>query len=590
MMKIKLIFLLLTTLLILAAPSSVANTLPVPERPLATLRPNHPRLIATKDDFARLGQLVTSDEFAASLYADLKRQADQMLDQPTVVHRLIGPRLLDQSRRCLDRVYTLAIVYRLSGDAKYLNRAVTELRAAAAFPDWNPSHFLDVAEMTHAFAVGYDWLFEDLTPDDRALFRRAVAEKGLDEAIKIYKRHNWWTTAVHNWNQVCNGGITLGALAIADEDPERAEYILKQSIESIQLAMGSYAPEGGWAEGPGYWQYATSYNIYYLAGLHSALGTDFGLSSLPGFAQAGNFRVYFQGPAGTFNYADAHVPAGNAPEMFWLASRFSQPVFAWDEVRHLKSASHAHATDLLWYDPKLKVETPVTAHWPLWRMFQGVNVAFLRGDWESPDALWMAVKGGDNKANHSHLDLGSFVLDARGVRWALDLGSDDYNLPGYFGRERFTYYRLRTESHNTVLMDGQNQDQKAKAPMTMKNGIVTIDLSGAYPGKVTKFVRTVELAQPGRATIRDEIEAPQPVEALWGMVTDAQVTVHRNTARLEKAAAALQAKILSPKSAVFDTVSTTPFSPQENPNKGTRKLVVRLKGKVKNVRIAVMFQ
>ena len=587
---LKVILLLPITLLLSAVPRSFATTIPVPEHPLATLRPSHPRLIATEDDFTRLRKLVASDEFAAALYAELKRQADRIGDQQTVVHRLIGPRLLDQSRLCLDRVYTLAMVYRLSGEPKYLNRAVTELRAAAAFPDWNPSHFLDVSEMTHAFAIGYDWLFQDLTPEDRALFRRAIAEKGLDEAIKIYKRHNWWTIAVHNWNQVCNGGITLGALAIADEDPERAEYVAKQSIESIQLAMASYAPEGGWAEGPGYWQYATSYNVYYLAGLHSALGTDFGLSSLPGFAQAGNFRVYFQGPAGTFNYADAHAPAGNAPEMFWLASRFSQPVFAWDEVRHLKSAGHPHALDLLWYDPKPKIETAGAAHWPLRRMFRGVNVAFLRGDWESPDAFWVAVKGGDNMANHSHLDLGSFVLDARGVRWALDLGSDDYNLPGYFGRERFTYYRLRTESHNTVLIDGQNQDRQAKAPMTMNNGIVTIDLSGAYPGRVTKFIRTVELSKQGRAIVRDEIEAPQPVAALWGMVTDAQMTIDRKTARLEKGTAALQAKILSPKGAVFDTVSTTPPNPHENPNKGTQKLVVRLKGKVKSVRIAVMFQ
>src|SRR6266851_4042147 len=83
--------------------------------------------------------------------------------------------------------HPLALVYRISGETKYLERAVTELRAAAAFPDWNPSHFLDVAEMTHAFAIGYDWLFHDLSPEDRALFRKAITEKGLDEAIKIYR-------------------------------------------------------------------------------------------------------------------------------------------------------------------------------------------------------------------------------------------------------------------------------------------------------------------------------------------------------------------------------------------------------------------
>src|SRR5581483_2118333 len=562
-------------LLVLA--SSLSAAVQAPEHPLATLRSGHPRLIATDADFIRLRQFVRSDSSAATLYASLKYHADQMLTQPTVVHRLIGPRLLDQSRLCLERIYTLALVYRISGETKYLDRAVTELRAAAAFPDWNPSHFLDVAEMTHAFAIGYDWLYQNLSPEDRALFRRAIAEKGLDEAIKAYKQHKFWTTAVHNWNLVCNGGITLGALAIADEDHDRAEYLVKQSIDSIQLAMASYAPEGGWAEGPGYWQYATSYNVYYLAALETALGTDFGLSSLPGFEHAGDFRLYFQGPTGTFNYADAHPPAGTAPEMFWLARRFSQPVFAWDELRNLALSRWPTTLDLVWGQPVGR--SPSAAGWPLARMFEGVNVAFLRSDWESPDAFWIGVKGGDNHANHSHLDLGSFVFDARGVRWALDLGSDNYNLPGYFGKQRFTYYRLRTESHNTVLIDGQNQDADAKAPMTMKNGIVTIDLASAYPGKVTKFVRTVELTREKTVSIRDEIEAPQPVEALWGMVTDAQVTINDNHAKLTKNSSMLEAEIVSPKGAVFDVVSTTPPSPEEDQNKGTKKLVVRLKGK-----------
>jgi hypothetical protein len=557
----------------------------VPEHPLRTLRTSHPRLIATDADFKRIEKLILSDPVAGRLWATLKRQADAIENQPPVVHRLIGPRLLDQSRLCLERVYTLALVYRVSGETTYRDRALKELRAAAAFPDWNPSHFLDVAEMTHAFAIGYDWLYRDLNEDDRALLRHAIVEKGLDQAIPIYKEHRWWTVVSHNWNQVCNGGMALGALAIADEEPERAEYIVGQSVESIRRAMASYAPEGGWAEGPGYWQYATSYNVYYLAALETALGTDFGLSDMPGFAHAGDFRIYFQGPMGTFNYADAHPPAGTAPEMFWLARRFQQPVFAWDELRHLTNRERPHTLDLVWYQPNYV--SPKQAGWPLTRMFKGVNVGFLRSDWESPAALWVAVKGGDNQANHSHLDLGSFVLDSGNVRWALDLGSDDYNMPGYFGAQRFTYYRLRTESHDTVLINGSNQDPKAAAPMTETDGTLRIDLSAAYPGKVTSFVRTVTAAAADRTiVIRDDIEAPEPVEALWGMVTDANVTIARETARLQKGDSELQLKLLSPEGAAFDVVSTRQ-SPPQNENLGTKKLVIRLSGKVTKTRIEV---
>ena len=61
---------------------------------------------------------------------------------------------------------------------------------------------------------------------------------------------------------------------------ELAGEILHDALESIQLAMAEFAPDGAWKEGPGYWNYATSYNVVFLAGLQTALGTDFGLSQI----------------------------------------------------------------------------------------------------------------------------------------------------------------------------------------------------------------------------------------------------------------------------------------------------------------------
>jgi hypothetical protein len=90
--------------------------------------------------------------------------------------------------------------------------------------------------------------------------------------------------------------------------------------------------------------------------------------------------------------------------------------------------------------------------------------------------------------------------------------------------------------------------------------------------------------------IRDEIEAPQPVEALWGMVTDAQIALDGRRAHLRKGSATLEAEITSPDGAVFDMVPTTPALPIENPNKGTRKLVVRIKDKITSSRIEVVLR
>src|SRR5215472_16346460 len=164
----------------------------VPSHPLATLKPGHPRLIASDADFARLKQLIKTDAIAAGIYTSLKKKADEILEQPPVVHPDVEPKdnMLAVSRQCLERVYTLALVYRISEQVKYRDRALKELRSAASFTDWDPYHYLDDAEMTHAMAIGYDWLYRDMTPEDRTLIRTAIQEKGLDQAIKSYQGHS----------------------------------------------------------------------------------------------------------------------------------------------------------------------------------------------------------------------------------------------------------------------------------------------------------------------------------------------------------------------------------------------------------------
>ena len=554
---------------------------------LNTLRKEHPRLIALEDDIKRVKTFIQNDETAKTIYERVKKEAVRILTQPTVEYKIVGPRLLSQSRRCLSRLYTLAAMYRLDGDEKYRRRAVKELSAAAAFPDWNPSHFLDTAEMTHAFAIGYDWLYNDLSADEKTMIREAIIEKGLKAALPAYEGKLWWARVTHNWNQVCNGGIGIGALAVADEAPKLASTILNGALQSIPKAIHEYAPDGGWNEGPGYWHYATRYTVYFMAALQSALGTDFGLSDRKGFDRAGIFRVHFTGPIDeTFNYADAGSRAGAAHEMFWLARRFNLPVLAWHQRQRLQRAG---ALDLLWYTPE--GADPGSSGIPLDAWYKGIDVVFLRSAWNDPNAIFIGFKGGDNKANHSHLDLGSFVLDAEGTRWAVDLGSDNYNLPGYFGNKRWTYYRLRTESHNTLVINGENQDPKAEAPITQftskpeRSSAVT-DLSKAYAKSAQRVQRGIALTGRQHVLIQDEIEADAPVDIEWGMLTPAQIDLQGKTAILKKNGKRLRMEILQPQDAQFEILSANPPKPQRQ-QPDIHKLAIGLK-QSKKVTISIL--
>jgi hypothetical protein len=44
---------------------------------------------------------------------------------------------------------------------------------------WNPSHFLDTAEMSLAVAVGLDWFHDWIGPDIRAELVDGLTDKGL---------------------------------------------------------------------------------------------------------------------------------------------------------------------------------------------------------------------------------------------------------------------------------------------------------------------------------------------------------------------------------------------------------------------------
>ncbi|MBM4086888.1 MAG: coagulation factor 5/8 type domain-containing protein, partial [Planctomycetes bacterium] len=461
----------------------------------------------------------------------------------------------------------------------------------AAFPDWNPRHFLDTAEMTNALALGYDWVYDVLSADDRATIRTAIVEKGLKPGQQVYAKASGWHKSIHNWNQVCNGGLTVGALAIADEEPELARGIIQSARASIPLAMKSFAPDGGCPEGPGYWGYATRYNVFYLAALQTALGTDFGLKKLPGFADAGMFRIHSVGPLGeTFNFADAGNKAGTTMQMMWFAREFDRPLYAAFE-RQI-TGSRPDIGHLLWFDGR--GQAPHDDDPPRDAIFRGVNVAFLRSAWGDPNAFFIGFKGGDNKANHSHLDLGTFVLDALGQRWALDLGGDDYNLPGYFGVMRWTYYRLRTEGHNTLTLDGENQLATGSAPLaaflsTPQRSFAVADLTGGYKAKATSVRRGIALLNRSQVVVQDELQAPQPVEVVWNFHTQAKLVVQGDRATLVRGPAKMEARILSPADARFEIVSANPPPPQRQ-QPDVSNLTVRLPQKATQTRIVVLLQ
>ncbi|OPZ28246.1 MAG: Heparinase II/III-like protein [Lentisphaerae bacterium ADurb.BinA184] len=515
---------------------------------LAPTRP-HPRLFVPPDREA-WAQRVAADPLLSRTRDGLLRRAEAILDLPPVKRELKGRRLLGESRRGLERVVVLAAVHRLSGDRRFLARAEAEMLAAAAFSDWNPGHFLDVAEMTAALAIGYDWLHDGLDAPTRQALRTAIRDLGIAPSLDEKASGNWWLTTHNNWNQVCHTGMALGALAIAEHEPELAARIVARSINGLPRAMGEYAPDGAYPEGPGYWEYGTSYNVLLLAALEGVLGSDFGLGAMPGFMASADYVLHMGAPTGQwFNYADCgagrHRPASAA--MFWLAARRAAPHLLWHDVPALE----ADATAMLNSGKERERLLPLILVWGLGRASPTVPaaldwcghgptpVAVHRSSWTDPSAVFVGIKAGTASANHAHMDAGSFVLDAGGVRWALDLGSQDYhslesrNIQLWSrgqDAERWRVFRLNNLSHSTLVVDGQFQRVAGFARIlehrAAPESFTVVDLGEVYSGQLAAARRTVCLHPDRSVTIEDRLVATQkPCRVRWGMVTAARVAL-----------------------------------------------------------------
>lgn len=554
---------------------------------LKTLSPVHPRLLANAARFERIKAIVESDPQAKAWFAAIAKNAETIMGEPVVKYDIPdGKRLLAVSRRLVDRVYTLGLVWQVTREPKILERAWQELSAAAAFPDWNPSHFLDTAEMTAGLAIGYDWLYHSWTAEQRKILRTAIIKHGLEPGMLCYDGktpYGWWVSAHNNWNQVCNGGLLAGALAIADEEPELAGKVVDHAVKSLPLAMRSFGPDGGWFEGPGYWGYAMKYNALAIACLDSALGTDFGLSRIDGFDRAADFYIQMAGATGkSFNYADAHVSDVQHPDLYWLAGKFNRPDWASYQSRHGKPT----AESLLWYEPALV--TNQATKLPNLAYFRGVEVVGARTRGDDNQALFIGVKAGRNGVNHANLDLGSFIFEALGERWIIDLGPDDYNLPEYFGKKRYTYYRMRAEGHNTLVVnpDRSQPDQDPQALCTIskaetENGVssITTDLTPAYAGHGAKRVQRTFMLAEKALTVSDAIQLDGPGEAWWFFHTTAGVTVAEDgrSAILAIGKKQLRVRLEAPDGARLVVMDARPLpgAPNpagQNPNNGAKLL------------------
>lgn len=533
----------------------------------------HPRLLFTKAEEPAVKRLIQTDSLAGQLAAFLKLKADSLVGVSQLPYQMDKyGNMLHTSRAYVQRLTTLSLAYRIYKDTAYLNAANAALLWVCNYPDWDPKHYLDTAEMSTAVAIAYDWLYDALPPATKDLVKQCLYERAITIVLREYEKGGAgsWAKRETNWNVVCNSGMTLAALAVAEDYPQEAATVLENAAKYLPNCLKHFAPDGVCYEGPAYWGYTLSYLSLYLKAVTDNGGDKGQIGELPGMSKTALYCKRTLTPAGrVFNFGNAGNDPQNTPAFFQWSKHYRQPEVASWYRNSLKQIMSSNAPlnqlfflSLPWFDAASAVDVaPIP---PLEVYHNTINdILVFNGKRDQPGALFLIAKGGEPRQAHQQLDGGTFIVESDSVCWTEDLGADDYSLPGFWdskpGGERWKYFRNNNLSHNTLSINHQIQhsageafvcEEKPNAPQPSAR----LNMTSLYKDQATSVFRKFTLVDDRTMEIEDDLELIDPHSIVsWVIATKADVQAKGRKARLTRNGKHFYLEILSPANATFKT-------------------------------------
>ena len=498
----------------------------------AGMMDTHPSLMIGSDGFDKIKKNIETNEEFKRWFEKVKSSTEQILEMKPIVHsRSDGRRLDDAQKMYTTYLPPLLIMYNLTGETKYAEAAWGHMEALCNFPEWGDAsaEHLNVAELSSAMALGYDWLYHYLTPAQRELCKNAIINKGVKVGIKFHEENQWWITSPWNWNMSMAGGLSLAGMIMLADEPFLSSQLISNALKSAEASLSSFYPDGSWDEGMSYWKYTIMNLCAMISSADVVLNNDYGIFNAPGLSQTPYMPLHYTGPVGVFNFHDTGTEE-HAPELAYFAKKFNNPGIMYQLYNSIQKET-PRFRDLLWFDPEFMDASGSDI--PLDNYYQKVETMFMHQNW-SNTAIYTGLHAGDNTVGHAHMDSGNFIIDANGERWIIDPGKDQlaYRLPSW--DQRFIVWALRTEAHNCIVInpdDTPGQIEKSNSPIIEhaskpKGAYAIADLTSAYSQDIKKYHRGLMFTDNRRAVVvRDEITSSKANDIRWSVSTKANVEV-----------------------------------------------------------------
>ncbi len=584
----------------------------------------HPRLLFRENELSALRIRCSINQTVRPWYLTIKAAADTTLTKPLPSFNYNTPYNFNSAYGDYGMsasLTNLAFAYVIEQDTRYAERVYEIMEHVSQFPTWGTSHFLDVATAVYGASLAYDWCYNYFakTPERLKLIEDAIAEKGLMMAEAVFRGNpdnipglGMWTSHVNNWRFICNSAIAMGALCLGDveEYEELCAYLLKETRSSLDLVLGKFAPDGAWYEGPGYWAYSMSFLVPYIASLEKSIGTDLDILNTPSMDKTAYYPIQNTGTLYTFNLNDAAEGYESAPSYGYFAKTFGDVNLGRYRYYQLNTLNVKPSfLDILWMESGY-FSSDFAAGMPLDGYYRDSEVATFRDGYGSGQRYYAGIHGGKNAVEHGQIDAGTFVYETDGVRWAIDLGKENYNVQSYWTmtnteKSRWAYYRSRGEGHNTVIVNpGLLADQNLNSP----NPIIDFKTDGALGSAIVNMTDALGVIsaqrglnlnrETGELLLVDEINKTAGGNVYWFMHTRAAINISADKKSAVLSQGGKYIKIINLGDGVFSEMAAVPLSTSPKPdlwqgniaqdkNIGVRKLCIHLTNAPEDVNFAV---
>ena len=547
----------------------------------------HPRLLLKAGGEALIQSLINSSPEHKKSHDYIIETANSFLTAATIVKPANATRVLEEARKAIEEIFFLSYAYRMTKETKYLIQAEKVINDVCDWDNWI-TYSLDTSEMTFGVAIGYDWLYNDLT----AATRLKAREKIVNYGFKTQKTKSFWNST-SNWNQVCIGALACSALAIYGDGTNaintEAAFVLNNIIAKNPNSLNTYM-DGIYPEGPMYWSYGTTYQVLMLSALEGVFGQNHeGINRLtytPGFLKSAEYMQYVTGPTSLyFNYSDSTAKRIPLPATLWMAKKANKPEWLTEEKKLMQNGTYASNFGSRYMLPLAIIyglDIPLgdlpDPQAKLWSG-NGTNpLALVRTEWKGSLGKYMGIKGGTPTYSHGQMDGGFFVYDSQGVRWGMDFGKYDYDAQGTLDdnsfsqtSDRWNIFRVSNTSQNTISIKKATettwQKHKVDGNATIHELYDTPAKRGAkvdmksllgLNNELLAATRSAYLVDESYFEVKDYISnGSEPINLYWNMVTRSLIeTVSPNQLRLTQGGKRVILEVVSSNPAVTFTMAT----------------------------------